>query len=77
MNHSTIATIVAGVDTKREALRLVREEANLIIEQAERKARGFDRGMYRDDDTLCHETIRQRTAYSVGIAFALASKFAG
>lgn len=75
-NLHLVARIVESVTSKREAVRLVREEANALIEQSERKARGFDRGMYRDDDTIRHETIRQRTAYSVDIAFALASKFA-
>ena len=74
--NNAISLVVDSVVNKREAIRMVREEANAIIEQSELKAAGYDRGMFRDDDTTRSETIRQRTQFSVNIAFALASKFA-
>ena len=76
MSHSYIAALVASVTTKREAIRIARIEANAIIAQRERQAHGYDRGLFRDDDTLRRETIEQTVAFSVSIAFALSSKFA-
>lgn len=75
MSHSYIAALVASVTTKREAIRIARAEANAIIAQRERQARGYDRGLFRDDDTLRRETIRQTIAFSVNVAFALSHKF--
>lgn len=73
----TADTIAATFTTRRAAIAAVRAEADYLIEQAERKARGFDRGMFRDDDTTRTETIRQRVAFSVAVSFALSARFAG
>ena len=63
--------------SKREAIKWVREEANAIIEQAERQAKGYDKGMYRDDDITCNQSIRYSQAMHSMAAFALSTKFAG
>lgn len=51
--------------TKRQAIAETRALADLIIEQRERQDKGWDRGVYRDDDTqqLCAIERRMR-AYS-------------
>ena len=58
--------------TRREAIKWVREEANAIIAQNERLARGWDKGMYRDDDVLCDQSIRYTQAMRSLLGFALA-----
>lgn len=67
------------ITSKRAAIAAVREEANALIEQAERKARGFDRGMWRDDmrtvDCNARNTIRATVARSVAVAFELSARF--
>ena len=73
---SIATTIVEGFTSRRAAIAAVRAEADYLIEQAERKARGFDKGIYRDDDTTRGMTIRQRIAFGVGVSFALSAKFA-
>ena len=45
----SLAAILDTFTTKRAAVAAVREEANALIEQAERRAKGFDRGAWRDD----------------------------
>lgn len=70
------ATIAATFTTRRAAIAAVRSEADYLIEQAERRARGMDRGMYRDDDTTRTETIRERIAFGSAVAFALSAAFA-
>lgn len=63
--------------TMRQAIREVKADANALIEQMERKARGWDTGAYRDDDTTRQETINQRIRGYVGNAFALSERFTG
>lgn len=67
------------ITTKRAAIAAVREEANALIEQAERRARGFDRGMWRDDvrtvDRNSSNTIRATVARSVAFSFELSARF--
>lgn len=58
-----------------QAARWAREEANAIIEQLERRARGFDRGAFRDDDTRHIETIQQQMAWHSQMAFTLSERF--
>lgn len=64
---------------KRQAIAEVRAEANALIEQAERRAKGWDRGIWRDDrravDCNAHNTIRACTARSVKNAFDLSARF--
>lgn len=68
------------ITTKRAAIAAAREEANAIIEQAERRARGWDRGMWRDDvrpvDRNTGNTIRATVARGSAFAFALSARFA-
>lgn len=64
------------VTTKRRAVAMVRENANALIEQLERRAKGWDRGFYRDDDTLQLWTIRQSIDLHVSESFALSAQFA-
>lgn len=61
-----------GITTKRQAIAFVRAEANGIIEQAERRAKGWDRGTFRDDDAFRSLTIRQRLELSARAAFNVA-----
>lgn len=61
-----------GITTKRQAIAFVRAEANGIIEQGERRARGWDRGAYRDDDTLRAFTIASALEWSAHAAFVVA-----
>lgn len=70
-----LASIVNSVTTRREALRTVRAEADYLIEQLSRRARGYDKGPYRDDDTIRLCTIARSTRDSVSLAFALSRKF--
>ena len=67
--------------TKRQAIRRVRECADALIEQAERRARGWDRGAWRDDvrpvDRNASNTIRANARFHVGVAFELSRRFAG
>lgn len=69
------------VMTKRQAIREVRECADALIEQSERRARGFDRGTWRDDvrpvDRNASNTIRANARFYVGVAFDLSRRFAG
>lgn len=65
------------ITTKRQAIAAVRAEANALIEQAERKAKGWDKGAYRDDDTLRHETIAYCGRQSSALAFELSARFQG
>lgn len=64
---------------RRQAIAEVRAEANALIEQLERRARGFDRGMWRDDvrtvDRNARNTIRATTHRSVAHAFELSARF--
>lgn len=72
-----VAELAADITTRRQAIAAVRSEADALIEQAERRARGWDRGVYRDDDSRRDRTIRERTKLSVDFAFHLSAKFAG
>jgi hypothetical protein len=71
-----IAADNAARMTKRQAIAEARAEANAIIEQQERIARGWDRGAYRSDDTLRQWTIRETLAMHSAHAFALSAMFA-
>jgi len=62
--------------TRRQAIAEVRAEADYLIEQMTRKANGWDKGIYRDDDTLRAWTINQSIRNSVSNAFYLASLYA-
>lgn len=62
---------------KRQAIKEVRDSANYLIYMAERKAKGYDRGMYRDDDTMRLSTIRQSIHAEVKHAYALCEQFKG
>jgi len=66
--------------TKNQAIREARAEADAIIEQRTRQARGWDRGAHRDDvrivDRCWHPTIEQSVRMSVNHAFAMAARFA-
>lgn len=68
--------LTAGIVTKRQAVAAVRDEANALIEQLERVAKGWDRGAYRADDTMRQTTIRERIRQSVECSFHLSAKFA-
>lgn len=68
--------VLDAYTTRNAAIAAVRAEANYLIEQAERKAQGWDKGMFRDDDATRCMTIRQREAISVFVSFALSAKFA-
>ncbi len=46
--------------------------ADAIIEQETRRARGWDQGRYRDDDTTRGETIEQAMRLNASDAFNLA-----
>jgi hypothetical protein len=71
-----ITELLDSVINKRMAAAWVRAEANDLIEQLERRARGWDKGQYRDDDVMRDTPIRQRIRESVTLSFALAKKFA-
>ena len=62
--------------TRRQAIAEVRAEADYLIEQMTRKANGWDKGIYRDDDTLRAWTISQSIKNSVNNAFYLARIYA-
>ena len=66
--------------TKRQAIAEVRSEADAIIEQLERRAKGWDRGLWRDDmrnvDCNFSNTIGATIRRSVAHAFALSAQFA-
>jgi hypothetical protein len=66
---------IKGIDTKRKAIAAVKAEANGIIEQLERRAKGWDKGAYRDDDTMRFMTIRESLTLSSQFAFAVAIEF--
>ena len=61
--------------TKRQAIAEVRAEANWIIDQLERRAKGWDKGAYRSDDTMRHRTIDQMLGYASAHCFALSQAF--
>jgi len=65
-----------GVYTKRQAVAFVRAEANGIIEQLERRAKGWDIGPFRDDDTVRRYTIAETLAFCARAAFDVARDFA-
>lgn len=61
--------------TKREAIAEVRALANVVIEQAERKAKGWDKGAYRDDALHGEPTIKGHIRDCVAQAFHLSRQF--
>lgn len=62
--------------TKRQAIAEVRACADAVIEQRTRQAMGWDKGIYRDDDTLQWRTISQSVRANVQEAFRLSVNFA-
>lgn len=77
--NPTTAAIVSTVTTRRAAIAIVREEANAVIAQLERRARGWDKGPWRDDELTVNcnarTTVAARIRESVALAFALSAKF--
>lgn len=63
--------------TKREAIKVVQACANSVIEQRERQAKGWDKGLYRDNDTFRTMTIEEGVDLDVAEAFRLSADFAG
>lgn len=83
MQTFTAAIVSAFVDAcpdARAAVRYAQQEANAVIEQAERRAKGYDKGAWRDDtrpvDRARYNRIDTRIHESVETAFALARRFA-
>lgn len=63
--------------TKRQAIAEVRAEADAIIEQLERVAKGWDKlHGFRADDTLCMWTVAERIEMGVANAFDLSRQYA-
>lgn len=62
--------------TRIQAINAVRNAANYVIEQRTRQARGWDRGMYRDDDLMRYCTIKQAIRTEVAYAFDLCKQHA-
>ena len=64
---------------KRQAILEVRSAANWIIEQAERRAKGWDKGVFRDDvrevDKCWATPIEVSIQQEVDHAFALSREF--
>ena len=58
--------------TKRLAISIVRLCAESIIEQLERIDKGWDKGVYRDDDAVRVLTIKQAMKHDSDLAFRLA-----
>lgn len=73
--------VLDAVTTKRAAIAVVRAEADALIEQAQRRAKGWDAGPWRDDlapgQRHMDNTIRANTRRSVYMAFALSERFGG
>lgn len=71
--------MAASLD-KRRAVAEVRALADAVIEQAERRAKGWDRGAWRDDvrtvDRSTRNTIAVNTDVNVRRAFYLSAQFA-
>ena len=61
--------------TKRQAIIETRKLADAVIEQLERKANGWDKGIYRDDDTTRQTGWRTVMHYNVQDAFRLSYEF--
>jgi hypothetical protein len=65
--------------TKRQAIAEVRDCADAIIEQAERRAKGWDRGAWRDDERIVDRSSRNTIAARIGVnvsrAFYLSAQF--
>ena len=79
-NAETVRMVADTFTAKRAAIAAVRAEADALIEQAERRAKGYDRGLWRDDmrpvDCNASNTIRANTAFAVAVAFELSARFA-
>jgi hypothetical protein len=61
--------------TKLQAINAAKNEANALIDQLERIAKGWDKGRYRDDDTLRMFTVQQGIQTHVQECFRLAIEF--
>lgn len=65
--------------TKRQAIKEVRQAADAIIEQAERRAKGWDKGFWRDDERDCNRqpatTISRTIEWHVNYAFSVAHAY--
>ena len=77
---ATITAVIESCPNRRTAIAWARSEADALIEQAERRAKGYDRGLWRDDCRPCdrarYNRIATVTHASVETAFALARRFA-
>lgn len=62
--------------TKRQAIRQAQQEANALIDQLERLAKGWDKGAYRDDDTMRIWTVQETIDLHVNAVFSLSVQFA-
>lgn len=67
--------------TKNEAARIARQCADAVIEQLERVAKGWDKGMYRSNilpaDRAWHLPWRVEVQKECEYAFNLSRQFAG
>lgn len=72
----TTSSLIQSVTTKRDAIAEVKALANLVIEQNERWAKGWDKGTYRDDDTERHCSAKEQVGLYTGYAFHLAQQHA-
>lgn len=75
MSTAQIERIVSLCNSKRLAIAWARAEANYLIEQLERQEKGYDKGIYRDDDALRSETKHQRMTFASLLSFALSEKY--
>lgn len=64
-----------AVMNKRQAIKEVRACADSVIEQLTRFDKGWDKGMYRDDDVLWFMPIKRAMRLTVADAFKLAKQF--
>lgn len=62
--------------TRNQAAAEVRALANACIEQMERQAKGWDKGVYRDDDTFMWITIKAAQRQNAAEAFRLSAAHA-
>jgi len=72
----TIQGIAEDAGSATRAARWARQEADAIISQLERRAKGYDQGMYRDDDPGHYCPIQEQQEWHSEMAFALAERWA-
>ena len=68
---------IVPIYTKRMAIADVRSAANSIIEQLERQAKGWDKGRYRDDDTVRTVPVSTQMHHLSEAAFRASWEFEG